>query len=580
MARMIPDVEPDGLEHASEIPVYRALRDGLDNDFRVLHSHQWLRPWRGDGALAEGETDFVILHPEHGLLVLEVKGGARIRHDGHRWLRGTQDGPQEFRDPFDQARRNMHALLDLIEERSGGRIMKNSLVHGYAVVFPDLDYTGNPPPNADRAIIISRRDLPSIQQSVIRAFQAWTAVPIRLPRDRFAMMFEDCLLPKFRMFRPLGADLTADAEQLIELTKWQAEVFEDLHNHDRVLVEGVAGSGKTFLAVQRALAFARGGKRTLLVCFNRALAEWIRRQLERDPRTADYRSLLTVRHFHALASDLADDAGLAFEPDGRTSPDNNFWDNTVPDLLEEAALLLDDRGKDVMYDALVVDEAQDFLPRWWEALTKSLLKSPGGSPVHAFLDPNQSLRQEMQRPPIDLGPPHMLTRNCRNTRRINAASCSILELEAKFYERAPTGAKPRLLHASARNEQKAVVLGELQRLLKRERVAPGQIALIGPGAKERGSLAGLDKAAGVPLTTSIRDWWEGAGLLVTTARSFKGLEADVVLLYDLSEFGKLFRREDLYVACTRAKTLLIAVVHGRHCHEALKAAFAAADAQS
>ena len=580
MARMIPDVDPDRLEHRSEIPIYRALRDGLGDDFRVLHSHQWVRPWRSGGALAEGETDFVILHPEHGLLVLEVKGGARIRHDGHRWLRDTRNGSQEFRDPFDQARRNMHALLDLIEERSGGRIRRNGLVHGYAVVFPDLDYTGKPPSNADKAIIISRRDLSSIQQTVMRAFQAWTAEPVRLPRDRFAMMFEDCLLPKFRMFRPLGADITADAEQLIELTKRQAEVYEDLLNHDRLLVEGVAGSGKTFLAIQGALAFARRGERVLLVCFNRALAEWIRRQLEQDPRTADYRSLLTVDHFHALAKGLADEADVAFEPDGRALPGKNFWDDTVPELLEEAALVLDDRGKDVMYDALVVDEAQDFLPRWWEALTKSLLKSPDGSPIHAFLDPNQSLRQEMQRPPIDFGRPHMLTRNCRNTRKINAASCSILELEAKFYDLAPTGAKPRLLHASGRNGQRAVVLGELQRLIKLEGIAPGQIALIGPGTKKNGSLADLEKAAGIPLTTSIPDWWDGAGLLVTTARSFKGLEADVVLLYDLGDFGKSFRKEDLYVACTRARTLLIAVVHGRHCHEALKVAFAAADAQS
>ena len=579
MARMIPNVEPDQLEHRSEIPVYRALRDGLGDDFSVLHSHQWLRPWRGDGALAEGETDFVILHPEHGLLVLEVKGGT-VRYDGRRWLRETPGGPKEFRDPFDQARRNMHALLNLIHERSNGRVGKDSLVHGYAVVFPDADYTGNPPPNADKGIIISLRDLPSIQQAVMRAFRAWTAKPIRLPRDRFAMMLEDCLLPKFQMFRPLGADITADAEQLIELTKWQAEVYEDLHNHDRLLVEGVAGSGKTFLAIQRALAFARSGKRVLLVCYNRALADWVRRQVEQDPRTADYRSLLTIDNFHSLARNLADEADVAFEPDGRALPGKNFWDDTAPDVLEEAALVLDDRGKDVMYDALVVDEAQDFLPRWWEALTKSLLKSPEGSPIHAFLDPNQSLRQEMQRPPIDLGQPHMLTRNCRNTRKINAASCSILELDAKFYDRVPVGAEPRLLHASARDGQKAVVVGALQRLLKREGVAPGQIALIGPAAKEKGSLADMDKAAGIPLTTSISGWWEGAGLLVTTARSFKGLEADVVLLYDLGDFGKLFRKEDLYVACTRAKTLLMAVVHGRHCREVLKAAFAAADAQS
>ena len=67
---------------------------------------------------------------------------------------------------------------------------------------------------------------------------------------------------------------------------------------------------------------------------------------------------------------------------------------------------------------------------------------------------------------------------------------------------------------------------------------------------------------------------------MTTARSFKGLEADVVILYDLGDFGKLFRREDLYVACTRAKVLLVAVVHGLECREVIETALIASEAQS
>jgi hypothetical protein len=77
MARMIPDVDPATVEHSSEEPVYRALRDQLPDEYMILHSYPWLRPWRGEGALAEGEADFVVLHPEKGLLVLEVKGGSR-----------------------------------------------------------------------------------------------------------------------------------------------------------------------------------------------------------------------------------------------------------------------------------------------------------------------------------------------------------------------------------------------------------------------------------------------------------------------------------------------------------------------
>ena len=507
MARMVPNVDPAQLEHSSEEAVYRALRDDLGDDFYVLHSYPWLRPSRGEGALTEGEADFVILHPVHGMLVLEVKGGDKIRHDGQRWFRDTMQGPKEFRDPFLQARRNMHALLDIVKQRSGGRVSGNDFVYGYAVVFPHLDYERDPPPQADRAIIISRRNLPFMEQAVTTAFRAWTAAPRELRPHRFAMVLNDCLMPKFRVFRPIGPDIVSDVEQLLELTEIQAQVFEGLYENDRVLVEGVAGSGKTFLALERALAFARSGKHTLFVCFNRALAQWLRRSVVEDPRTSEYRSLLTVRNFHSLAAELVEAAELKFEPSHGGYATTSFWDEMVPDLLEQAVLVLDDRGTEVMYEALVVDEAQDFAPKWWYALTQCLL-STQDAPLYAFLDPNQSLRGEVKRPPMAFGRPFRLTMNCRNTRKIAAASASVLELEPEVFARAPVGIPPRLLRAGTMSHQKGLVLQELRRLLEHEAIEPQQIVLMGPSAKANGSLADVGEAGGVPLVMSVDAWRE------------------------------------------------------------------------
>lgn len=578
MARMYPDVDPSQLEHCSEEPVYTALRDQLSDDYVVLHSYPWLRPWRGEGALLEGEADFVIIHRRRGLLVLEVKGGATIRYDGHRWTRDAEDGPREFQDPFKQARRSMYSLLEIMEERSGGRIRRRDLVHGYAVVFPHMDYEGEPPPHADRAIVIGRRHLPFIEQAIATAFQAWTDGDRQLGPGQYRMLLNDCLMPRFRVFRAVGPDISAAAEQLLELTETQAQVFEGLYVQDRVLVEGVAGSGKTFLALHRALAFARQGRRTLFVCYNKELAAWIRRQVAEDPDTEDYRSLITVQNFHALAADLANAAGIDFRPAQGGQLTEAFWDDEVPDLLEQAVLALGLGGSRVQFEAIVVDEAQDFSLGWWYALTQSLLATPDG-PLYAFMDPNQSLRGELQEPPVEFAARFRLTVNCRNTRRIAVASASVLDLEPKTFSRAPAGAQPRVLRASSPGQQKGLVLQELRKLLGREDISPRQVAIIGPAAWDRGSLADVAEVDGVPIVSSADAWRNGEGLLVTTARSFKGLEADVVLLYDLGDFGRLFRKEDLYVACTRAKVLLIAVVHGSGCKAAVEAAIAASEAE-
>ncbi|HEX8672841.1 MAG TPA: NERD domain-containing protein, partial [Longimicrobium sp.] len=365
MARMIPDIDPATVEHGSEEPVYRALRDQLSDDHLVLHSYPWLRPWRDNGALAEGEADFVVLHPEKGMLVLEVKGGESIRHDGKRWYRQTRNGLEEFKDPFVQARRNVHALLDIARERSGGRIRKDALTYGYAAVFPHVDYEGHTPPNADPTIVISRRHLPYLEQAIETAYRAWTTEPRVLRSDHYRMLVEDCLMPQFGMFKPVGADIDGATQRLLELTEHQAQVFEGLYAQDRVVVEGVAGSGKTFLALQRALSFARAGKRTLMVCYNRELAAWLRHQVESDPSTVEFRHLLVIRNFHALASQLAAQARIPFRTANGGPQTENFWDNEVPDLLEQAVLALETDGADVRYNALVVDEAQDFPTGWW-----------------------------------------------------------------------------------------------------------------------------------------------------------------------------------------------------------------------
>ena len=123
----------------------------------------------------------------------------------------------------------------------------------------------------------------------------------------------DVLLPRFQIMRPLSPQIESGRERLVELTLNQALAFRGLFSNRQLLVEGVAGSGKTLLAVERALAFARKGVRCLFICYNKELATWIREQLASDPDRAPVAKLVDVYHFHALAAELAKEAGLPFE---------------------------------------------------------------------------------------------------------------------------------------------------------------------------------------------------------------------------------------------------------------------------
>src|SRR5450759_2655653 len=95
----------------AEAKVFAALARSLPVGWTVLHHVQWLQKRPGRDT-PDGETDFVVIHPVHGALILEVKGG-RISYDASsgRWLTsGTGADDVHIADPVTQARHSTYAL--------------------------------------------------------------------------------------------------------------------------------------------------------------------------------------------------------------------------------------------------------------------------------------------------------------------------------------------------------------------------------------------------------------------------------------------------------------------------------------
>jgi len=103
MAHMIPGVAPrPGLGRRAERALYVALQQGLDDGgWFVYHGLDILEHERA----REGEIDldFLLLHREAGLLVLECKGDGVRRTGEGRWVRARGDGGEEpMQSPFAQ----------------------------------------------------------------------------------------------------------------------------------------------------------------------------------------------------------------------------------------------------------------------------------------------------------------------------------------------------------------------------------------------------------------------------------------------------------------------------------------------
>ena len=89
-------------------------------------------------------------------------------------------------------------------------------------------------------------------------------------------------------------------------------------------------------------------------------------------------------------------------------------------------------------------------------------------------------------------------------------------------------------------------------------IAPRDAAILAPWPRARTCLADRAALAGVALVEDVSDWRAGGGLLVTTIRAFRALEADAVAMIDLPAPGAsaAFGPADLHVGRSRARRAL------------------------
>src|SRR5260370_29725016 len=146
MATMYPQRLPSSGKSNAERKLFNLLRDHLPNDYTVIWSIDWTAPRAASsgGGAQESEIDFLILHPDKGILVLEVKGGG-VGYDGslHEWY-SIDDGGRRHRikDPFEQAQSGKHTLIRELTRQVPSqwlRIACQNSVFGHAAVFPDID---------------------------------------------------------------------------------------------------------------------------------------------------------------------------------------------------------------------------------------------------------------------------------------------------------------------------------------------------------------------------------------------------------------------------------------------------------
>jgi hypothetical protein len=559
---MLPELTNDqlrGLKSQAEARFYRECRQQLPADVLVIYSINWI--FRdGQGRLLEGEADFTIVVPQSGIFAVEVKGGG-VLFDARtgNWQSVDRFGVAHgINDPFRQASAERHAIKEQVfSHRLWRRWQGGRLTLGHAVILPDVhDPLPLLGPDRQREMIGVDTDIVSLRAWLAR-FQAFWTKPNEVPLGAHGVQLVEDILYRSVEVRPALRSLLDEAEQArIRLTTEQARVLRILGGRKRAVIAGGAGTGKTLIAVEKARTLAESMPSVLLLCYNRPLADALAAGLSDSPS-------VTVLSFHQLCDrriaearrtagiDLLTEAQAAYPG----TEQKHVFDMQMPYALARSNEVLEAK-----YNAIVVDEAQDFSDDYWFALEELLVDQAQGV-LYIFIDENQALYKKHANLPVQ-EEPYRLLANCRNTVPIHRAGYAFYKGDSIDDPDLNGDAVRRVVVDG--DAQQAEAVAEVVRELMATAVAAEEIAvLLAKRPKDR--LYGLIQGQRLPggVHWSVEAPNIRRTVLIDTVGRFKGLEAPVVVLWVGEEVLDEGQLEYLYVGATRAKSLLVLVGSAR-----------------
>ncbi|TCW25319.1 NERD domain-containing protein [Dietzia cinnamea] len=531
MPRVIPAHPVYG--HPSEGRVVDLLRDQLADDCLVVVGQ------RVSTAEKEHEVDALVAMPGAGIVAIEIKSGQIAVEDG-RWVQGS-GGKQFTIDPVTQCREALYALRGYVSEDPRWPRQHQRWTH--LLVFPNASIPDDfALPQISRDRIVDRDQLDQLASVAHRV--ARESGPADRPFlaadtvDRLAEILGGRGLPQ----RDVVARAAENADIADALTREQSVLLRAVDALPRVEIRGGAGSGKTYLALEQARRLSRDGQRVALICYSHGLASYLRRVTngwKRRERPA------YVGEFHALGVEWGAPAG----PDERirSAESVRWWEEELPRLMSELADGLPDGRR---FDAVIVDEAQDFADSWWQPVIGALRDRENGR-LMIVGDVGQSVFQRAGRPPVDLVP-LVLDHNLRNTRQIASAFLPLVGHRMEL--RGGSGPAVRYVDVPEGADPIAVGDDEAMRLLD-EGWEPGDVALLTIGSRHPMQVELQEDGNDAYWET----FWSGDDIFYGHVLGFKGLERRAVVLVCNGYEGIDRLRERIYVGLSRATDVLVVV---------------------
>ncbi|QDU33022.1 Nuclease-related domain protein [Poriferisphaera corsica] len=554
MAYMVPrEVKSETVSRAERM-LFTRFRRELPDNYIVLHS----LGLKNHSTKIWGECDFVVISP-YAILVLEVKGG-RINFVNGEWIFTNRNGTNFVKSegPFEQAKSAMFAVREIVNQHCSSQA-----IVGYGVMMPDDKFISDCIEIEQQVLWDIRNKQSSLDVYLKQIIDYWrhqyqkkyNANPVNLTAKQIDEI-RRALRPDIRSARTLDSMLCQVESEQVELTEEQIDVLTRIDNNSRTLVSGSAGTGKTILAMDKAIRLAESGKKTLYVCYNKLLGDHLN-------NTAKDIDNLTAISLHSWFMSVVKNSNLGHHL--VNCGDEKYFSEQLPRLYMDALTQLDES---YIFDCLIIDEAQDLLTEsYFDALDLTLRKGINSGECHIFMDPLQNIYSQSNDDILeelnDTGfVKYELSVNCRNTKQIAVAASIVSGLDVST-NKAVEGQNCDVEFVDDLDWQ-----DKIEKIISKyikNHIEVKDIIILGPRKLEKSSLANMDRIYKI----KIRNLNQKSELQskkyidYSTIHSYKGLERRAVVVIDIQDLNDSYFQLLHYCGLTRARSMMTVLVNKR-----------------
>lgn len=524
------------------------IKDKLGRIYKERDAVLYIKP-----KIKNLEPDFILIDPLKGVCIIEVKDWTKsyikeINNVNVKSINGKELYNPTFRT------RQYHNLVKAIFEGETSLFnfeTGNLNFNLYSkVLYPNM---------SDQEIdsfgdILKGHPVLSIGKDVLKKWE----IDDIFSKDNFDISksqmqkLRGILFPEIKVFEEIKSN-THQIDKLIKVLDLEQEAFARRISTGHYMVSGVPGSGKTVILLARALHLLKENPtwKIKIVTYNRSLKSKIEEKILKFKNDLLFNEInlnnLFISTFHQMAKDIAKISIPSY-----TSPE--FWETELPNKAIERSY--------PMFDAILIDEYQDFRDNWIELCIKVTKEdSEGKKSIFLAGDRLQSIYNPKEIIWKNLG--INIQGRSKLLKHTYRSGKKHIELALEFLKKDPKLEEEVKKFYEGTDDIKSETYGEEIGFIKSEKEELinlletfiykldynyEDILILTPSTQRCHSIFELLPKK-MALSTLVSKDIQSDKMIITTYHSSKGLEGKICILID---FDKIENRKLAYVGMTRA----------------------------